>query len=92
MSLQELYKLAFQNKLTFETALEYIELAAKAIDPNVNYDASNTAMILQSGFGGSIINTATEAIEKNPEKVGFQVIKIYNVKGQLLKVITEKLK
>lgn len=90
MTLQELYKLSFQNKLNLNTAIEYITLAAKLIAPDKECDASNIATSLQFGLGDMMIPLVNEAVEKNPEKVGFQVIKVYNKKGQLIKVITEK--
>ena len=91
--LEKLYKkFVIGETVTLENIINYVELAAKAINPNVLYTPNYTMLLVHSGMGEILINLVTNAIETNAEKVGFQVIKVYSPEKVLLKTITKKLK
>ena len=83
-------KIARNNQVNVTEILEYIEEAAKLINPSVKYNPEITVLALQMGLIQPIIGMVTESIEKNPHKVGFQVIKIYDKNRSLIKIITDK--
>ena len=83
-------KIARSNQVDMTEILEYIEEAAKLINPNVKYNSEITALALQMGLIHPIIGIVTQSIEKNPHKVGFQVTKIYDKNRCLIKIITKK--
>ena len=90
--LEKLYKkFVIGETVTLEDIINYVELAAKAINPNVPYNPNYTMFLVHSGMGEVLINLVTNSIETNAEKVGFQVIKVYSSKKVLLKIITKKL-
>ena len=78
------------NQVDITEILEYIEEAAKLINPDIKYNSETTVLALQMGLIQPIIGMVTESIEKNPHKVGFQVTKIYNKNRCLIKIITKK--
>ena len=83
-------KIARGNQVDMTEILEYIEEAAKLINPSVKYNPEITILSLQMGLMQPIIGMVTESIEKNPHKVGFQVTKIYDKNRCLIKIITKK--
>ena len=83
-------KIARGNQVDITEILEYIEEAAKLINPNVKYNSETTVLALQMGLIQPIIGMVTESVEKNPHKVGFQVTKIYDKNRCLIKIITKK--
>lgn len=83
-------KIARNNQVNMTEILEYIEEAARLINPNIKYNSETTALALQMGLIQPIIGMVTESIEKNPHKVGFQVTKIYDKNRCLIKIITKK--
>ncbi|MGM9533565.1 hypothetical protein [Intestinibacter sp.] len=83
-------KIARNNQVDITEILEYIEEAAKLINPNIKYNSETTVLALQMGLIQPIIGMATESIEKNPHKVGFQVTKVYDKNRSLIKIITKK--
>lgn len=94
--LEELYKKVVENTIRVENALDFIREAAKAINPTIPYNEQLTIAALQGGFLGSILPMVVNAVENNPEKVGFQVTKVYSTEDlngsrKLLKIITKKL-
>ena len=78
------------NQVDITEILEYIEEAAKLINPDIKYNSETTVLALQMGLIQPIIGMVTESIEKNPHKVGFQVTKIYDKNRSLIKIITKK--
>lgn len=92
MTLQEMYKRIFQgDSITAEDIVLYVELAAKAINPNAYYNPQGTVTLIQSGMGGMLLGFVNESVEKHPDEVGFQVTKVYSKEGALLKVMTVKI-
>ena len=83
-------KIARSNQVDITEILEYIEEAAKLINPDIKYDSETTVLALQMGLIQPIIGMVTESIEKNPHKVGFQVTKVYDRNRSLIKIITKK--
>ena len=83
-------KIARNNQVNMTEILEYIEEAAKLINPNIKYNSETTVLALQMGLIQPLIGMVTESIEKNPHKVGFQVTKIYDKNRCLIKIITKK--
>ena len=83
-------KIARGNQVDMTEILEYIEEAAKLINPSVKYNSEITALALQMGLMHPIIGMVTQSIEKNPHKVGFQVTKVYDKNRCLIKIITKK--
>ena len=83
-------KIARNNQVDMTEILEYIEEAAKLINPNIKYNSETAVLALQMGLIQPIIGMVTESIEKNPHKVGFQVTKIYDKHRCLIKTITKK--
>jgi hypothetical protein len=83
-------KIARSNQVDITEILEYIEEAAKLINPDVKYNSETTVLALQMGLIQPIIGMVTESIEKNPHKVGFQVTKVYDRNRSLIKIITKK--
>ena len=83
-------KIARGNQVDITEILEYIEEAARLINPNIKYNSETTVLALQMGLAQPIIGMVTESIEKNPNKVGFQVTKIYDKNRCLIKIITKK--
>lgn len=77
-NLKELYQKITSRYYSAEEVLEFIELAAKAINPNKKYDPTYTIAAIQNGFGDSILSMVIESVEKNPDKVGFQVTKLWS--------------
>ena len=78
------------NQVDITEILEYIEEAAKLINPDIKYNSETTVLALQMGLIQPIIGMVTESIEKNPHQVGFQVTKIYDKNRSLIKIITKK--
>ena len=90
--LENLYKKVISGStLNLEDVLKYIELVAKAINPSTQYNPNYSVAMIQNGMGDILIGAATSAIESNPNKVGFQVTKVYNSQRILIKTITKKL-
>lgn len=83
-------KIARSNQVDITEILEYIEEAAKLINPDIKYNSETTVLALQMGLIQPIIGMVTESIEKNPHKVGFQVTKVYDKNRSLIKIITKK--
>lgn len=83
-------KIARNNQVDMTEILEYIEEAARLINPNIKYNSETAVLALQMGLMQPIIGMVTESIEKNPHKVGFQVTKIYDKNRCLIKIITKK--
>lgn len=83
-------KIARSNQVDITEILEYIEEAAKLINPDIKYNSETTVLALQMGLIQPIIGMVTESIEKNPHKVGFQVTKVYDRNRSLIKIITKK--
>lgn len=77
-TLKELYQKIVSGYYNISEIIEFVELAAKAINPNKNINSDLTVSAIQNGFGDPIINAAIEAVEKNPNLVGFQVTKVYS--------------
>lgn len=77
-NLKELYQKITSRYYSAEEVLEFIELAAKAINPDKKYDPTYTIAAIQNGFGDSILSMVIESVEKNPDKVGFQVTKLWS--------------
>lgn len=94
--LEELYRKVVENTMTLENVFDFIREAAKAINPTAPYNESLTATAIQNGFIATILPMVISAIENNPEKVGFQVTKVYgrvepNGSRKLLEINTKKL-
>ena len=83
-------KIARGNQVDMTEILEYIEEAARLINPNIKYNSETTILALQMGLVHPIIGMVTQSIEKNPHKVGFQVTKVYDKNRCLIKIITKK--
>lgn len=77
-TLKELYQKIVSGYYNISEMVEFVELAAKAINPDKNINSDLTIAAIQNGFGDPIINAAIEAVEKNPNLVGFQVTKLYS--------------
>ena len=77
-NLKELYQKITSRYYSAEDVLEFIELAAKAINPSKEYDPKYAVVAIQNGFGDSILSMVVESVEKNPDKVGFQVTKLWS--------------
>ena len=77
-NLKELYQKITSRYYSAEDVLEFVELAAKVINPDKKYDPTYTVAAIQNGFGDSILSTVVESVEKNPDKVGFQVTKLWS--------------
>ena len=96
-TLKELYQKVTSGYYSIPDVIEFVELAAKAINPGKNLDPDLTVVAIRNGFGDALLPTVIEAVEKNPNKVGFQVIKVYskpnpNVMGRsLIKVLIKDL-
>lgn len=77
--LQKLFEKAVNGgSLELSEALELIREAAIAINPSIPYNEDLTLSALQNGFADSILPGVLEAIASNPDKVGFQVTKLYS--------------
>ena len=83
-------KIARSNQVDMTEILEYIEEAAKLINPNVKYNSEITALALQMGLIHPIIGMVTQSIEKNTHKVESHVMKVYDKNRCLIKIITKK--
>ncbi len=88
--LKELYlKVINQQSTTIEDLTELIGQISEKM--NLNVDISKTVQAILGGL--PILDCIIEIIEKNPTKMGFQVIKIYDKASQytmgrkLLKII-----
>lgn len=77
-TLKELYQKVTSGYYSIPDVIEFVELAAKAINPGKNLDPDLTVVAIQNGFGDALLPTVIEAVEKNPNKVGFQVTKVYS--------------
>lgn len=77
-NLKELYQKITSRYYSAEDVLEFIELAAKAINPDKEYNPTYTIAAIQNGFGDSILSMVIESVEKNPDKIGFQVTKLWS--------------
>ena len=92
----ELYKKIISNSFTTEEAIEFIREAAKAINPSVPYNEEYTLIALKSGLGSVLLKGVIESVESNPDKVGFQVTKLYSTLSpfggrSIIKTIIKKL-
>lgn len=78
-TLKDLYSKISSRYYNIEEAIEFIELAAKAINPTIECRPEFLMAVIQSGFlTDSILPLVIQAVEKNPNKVGFQVTKVYS--------------
>lgn len=97
-NLKELYIHVSKGYYSIPELVELIELAADALKPGSSIDSSTLDMLVKTGLINEVIPGILEAIEKNPTKVGFQVIKVYsklnpnNIMGRsLIKVFIKDL-
>lgn len=74
----ELYKKIISNSFTTEEAIEFIGEAAKAINPSVPYNEDYTLIAFKFGLGPVLLKEVIASVESNPDKVGFQVTKLYS--------------
>lgn len=97
-NLKELYQKIINGYYNTSEIIEFVELAAKAINPDKNLSSNSVIAAIQNGFGDALLPIVIEAVEKNPTKVGFQVTKVYskplsNIMGRnLIKVFIKDIK
>ena len=77
-TLRNLYEKVTSGYYSIPDVIEFVELAAKAINPGKNLNSDLTVVAIQNGFGDALLPTVIEAVEKNPDKVGFQVTKLWS--------------
>lgn len=92
MEIDELYKKVYKSNIELSDALEFIREAAKIFKPDYPYNESNTLLAFQLGMGEEILRGVRSAVESNPTLVGFQITKVYDKSGNLIKILTKKLK
>lgn len=90
--LEKLYlKISKGGNLDLSDILEFIRESARIFKPDYPYDESKTLFAFQTGLGNEVLRGVLSAIESNPDLVKFQITKVYDNSGNLLKTITKKL-
>lgn len=75
--LKNLYLRVFNGNCSVDEIVEFITLAARALKPAAAIDSKAVIFLIQSGLINRVMPNILESVEKNPDKVGFQVIKIW---------------
>lgn len=77
-TLKELYTKIVKGYYNVEDVIEFVALAAEAINPSIPYNPQSTVILIQSGFMDAVLPNILNAVESNPDKVGFRVVKVWS--------------
>lgn len=77
-TLKDLYLKISNGYYSIDEAIEFVDLAARTLEPEKPYNSDFTIVVAQNGFIEPILKAALKAVENNPKKVGFQVCKTYS--------------
>lgn len=77
-TLKELYTKIFRGYYNVEDVIEFVALAAEFINPTIPYNPQSTIILIQSGFMDAVLPNILKAVESNPDKVGFKVVKVWS--------------